>query len=291
MDEIIVQKQNNSWLICVLEDNRIVEKTVFSDVIKPKVGMNYKGTIKRINKASNTAFVDIGFEKLGYLENKNIDKFKVGEQIFVKIKKEEIGKKGPKLSISKVNDEKLGDDNSLESFLFNNIIKNTTKCIYTNDSNILQSMKNKAVEYNLNQMELICDEKADFIRDFGILGEFEKIEDRKIWLKSGGYIVIDKAEALWAIDVNSGKYEGKKKENKSEYVLKINKEAAIEVIRQIRLKNMGGIIVVDFINMEKSEDKQEIIHIMKEEAKKDRSQVKIYSFSKLGLLELTRMKL
>lgn len=114
-----------------------------------------------------------------------------------------------------------------------------------------------------------------------------EIEKRKkIWLKCGGFITIDKTEALIAIDVNSGKCLGKKE--LEETVFKVNQEAAQEIAKQLRLRDLGGIIIIDFIDMSKEEDRQQIIKVMNDALKKDRSKVQIVEFTKLGLLELTR---
>ena len=113
-----------------------------------------------------------------------------------------------------------------------------------------------------------------------------EINDRKIWLKSGGFITIDKTEALTAIDVNTGKYTGNK--SLEQTVLKVNKEATLEIARQLRLRDIGGIIIIDFIDMKEEESKQKILEILKKEIKKDRSKVQIEEFTRLNLLELTR---
>ena len=105
----------------------------------------------------------------------------------------------------------------------------------------------------------------------------------------GGQIVIDKTEALTAIDVNSGKCIGKN--NLEETILKVNIESAKEIAKQIRLRDIGGIIIVDFIDMEKDEGKQKLLNCIEEETKKDRAKVQIEGFSKLNLLELTRKQI
>ena len=110
--------------------------------------------------------------------------------------------------------------------------------------------------------------------------------NRKIYLKCGGFITIDITEALVAIDVNSGKFTGKKE--LEDTVLKVNKEAAQEIAKQIRLRDLGGIIIIDFIDMDKAEDREIIKAEMEELIKKDRTKVQILEFTKLGLLELTR---
>ena len=111
----------------------------------------------------------------------------------------------------------------------------------------------------------------------------------KVWLKCGGYIIIDHTEALIAIDVNSGKCIDKKNNNAT--VLEVNEEAAIEIAKQIRLRDLGGIIVIDFIDMDTDEDREKIKQIFIREAQKDRSKVQVVEFTKLGLLELTRKQI
>jgi ribonuclease G len=126
---------------------------------------------------------------------------------------------------------------------------------------------------------------------FGLEQQIEGIEKRKIWLKCGGFITIDKTEALTAIDVNSGKYIGNKSSNKENVVQKVNMEATIEIAKQLRLKNISGIIVIDYIDMEKDEEREEIINLLKKELKNDRSKTQIIGFTKLDLLEMTRKKI
>ena len=114
----------------------------------------------------------------------------------------------------------------------------------------------------------------------------KQAENKKVWLKSGAFITIDKTEALTAIDVNSGKYTGNK--DVEQTVFKVNKEATIEIAKQLRLRDIGGIIIIDYIDMHKKENKEEIQKILKEELKKDRSKTQIEGFTKLDLMELTR---
>jgi len=116
--------------------------------------------------------------------------------------------------------------------------------------------------------------------------QLEKIDLRKIWLKCGGFITIDKTEALTAIDVNSGKYIGNKELEQT--VFTVNKEASIEIAKQLRLRDIGGIIIIDYIDMKEEPHKKEIIKILEENLKKDRSKTQVVGFSKLNLLEMTR---
>jgi ribonuclease G len=119
----------------------------------------------------------------------------------------------------------------------------------------------------------------------------EKIEralERRVWLRSGGYIIIERTEALTAIDVNTGRFVGKR--NQEETIVKTNLEAAQEVVRQLRLRNVGGIIIIDFIDMEKESDRKKVYDALKEALKKDKARTNILKISELGLVEMTRQR-
>jgi ribonuclease G len=112
---------------------------------------------------------------------------------------------------------------------------------------------------------------------------------RKVWLKSGGYLVIDQTEALTVIDVNTGKYVGSI--DLEDTVLKINKEAAEEIAKQLRLRDIGGIIIVDFIDMNNQEAEREVLNILERALEKDRTKTNVLGITQLGLLEMTRKKI
>jgi ribonuclease G len=118
--------------------------------------------------------------------------------------------------------------------------------------------------------------------------QIEKTFERKVWLKKGGYICIDHAEALVAIDVNTGRFTGKK--NQEETIFRTNMEAAKEVPRQLRLRDIGGIIVVDFIDMEIESNKRAVLDELRRELRKDRARTKAFAVSELGLIEMTRQR-
>ena len=119
--------------------------------------------------------------------------------------------------------------------------------------------------------------------------EISRSLGRKIWLKSGGYIVIDEAEAFVAIDVNTGKYVGKK--DLEDTILKTNLEAAKEIAHQLRIRNCGGIIIIDFIDMEKEAHQEKVVGALEEELAKDRARTAVTSMSPLGLVEMTRKRI
>ena len=110
----------------------------------------------------------------------------------------------------------------------------------------------------------------------------------RVWLHSGAYLVIEPTEALTVIDVNTGKYTGGK--DKQQTIQKINKEATYEIARQLRLRNLSGIILVDFVDMEDEKAKQELLQLMRELLKKDPQKAAAVDLTALGLMELTRKK-
>ncbi|HZI11551.1 MAG TPA: Rne/Rng family ribonuclease, partial [Myxococcus sp.] len=123
---------------------------------------------------------------------------------------------------------------------------------------------------------------------YGIEQELQRATQRKVWLKSGGYLIIDQAEALTAIDVNSGRYVGKK--SLEETITKINVEAAKEIVYQLRLRNIGGIIICDFIDMEKAQNRDKVFKALQEALGRDKAKTNVLRISELGLVEMTRKR-
>ena len=148
----------------------------------------------------------------------------------------------------------------------------------------IKSIQKQNKEYT--NIEIEMENNENLFEKYDIEKQIEKIENRKIWLKCGGFITIDKTEALTAIDVNTGKYTGSK--DLEQTVFKVNREATIEIAKQIRVRDIGGIIIIDYIDMKKQENKDEIRRILEEELKKDRTKTQVEGFTKLDLMELTR---
>jgi len=163
--------------------------------------------------------------------------------------------------------------------------------------------------------KIVIDNKADFLKVKSFLREFlpdmhmevalftndipifdyynieieiGRILDKKVWLKSGGYIIIDQAEALTVIDVNTGKFVGKR--NFEDTILKTNLESSKEIAWQLKLRNIGGIIIVDFIDMAKEENKQKVLKALENDMKNDRAKASVVNISPLGLVEITRKR-
>jgi len=124
---------------------------------------------------------------------------------------------------------------------------------------------------------------------FNLEADISRALKKKVWLKSGGYIVIEHTEALVAIDVNTGRYVGK--HNLEETILKTNLEAVKEIAYQIRLRDIGGIIIIDFIDMEKKSNQEKVFNALKEALKKDRSKTHVLPISELGLIQMTRKRI
>ena len=159
--------------------------------------------------------------------------------------------------------------------------------IIVNDKEEYDNLKREQAnnkEYKNINIELSKEE--DILEIYDLNKQIEKMNNRKIWLKCGGFITIDKTEALTAIDVNTGKYTGTK--NLEQTVFKVNKEATIEIAKQLKLRDIGGIVIIDYIDMKEQENKEIIEKTLKEELKKDRSKTQVEGFTKLDLMELTR---
>lgn len=130
--------------------------------------------------------------------------------------------------------------------------------------------------------------RTPILEAFEVEDQIEKALQRKVWLKRGGYITIDQTEALVAIDVNTGRFVGKR--NPEETILETNLEAAREIARQLRLRDVGGIIVIDFIDMEGKANKRKVLEALKEGLKNDKARTKAYEVGPLGLVEMTRKR-
>lgn len=148
---------------------------------------------------------------------------------------------------------------------------------YNKIKTILEELQENNIKLNLQQ---------NLLEKYELEKQIEKSKQRKIWLNCGGFITIDATEALVAIDVNSGKFTGKS--TFEETVYKVNYEATIEIAKQLRLRDIGGIIIIDYIDMHKQESKEKIEKLLKETLKNDRAKTQVEGFTKLNLMEMTR---
>lgn len=400
MKEIIINKNEDSSLIALFENGKLVEKYDEMQDTKAFEGNIYCGIVKDILPGMQSAFIDIGENRNAFIhikdvipkvsnttgnKDENLEKYKIKDYlktntpVLVQIKKDEENKKGARVSkhisltgrlcvlmigvkfitvsqkienneererLKELATEILSDKHDNEEYglilrtgamykdkeeirqdvekliklwkeikkTYNNVSKENKPClilknydvtskfltsvletdidrIIVNSEETYETIKEYLKSINKENVDLILNTTEDLMEIHDLKDQIEKMAERKIWLKCGGFITIDKTEALTAIDVNSGKFTGKKNSNKENTIVKVNKEATIELARQLRLRNISGIIVVDYIDMESEEDRQEIINLLTKELKKDRSKTQIMGFTKLDLLELTRKKI
>ena len=369
MKKIIVECLISSQKTAILEDDKLIELLIEDNKNSKKVSNIYRGIVKKVIPGIQACFVDVGFEKLAYLQLDKDSNIKAGQDILVQVNKEAVGTKGAKLNTeislagrylvyiptndritlsNKILDEKerfrlkkiaksvskdsegliirteavgctkeeLEQDIKALKEKYEEILKeyrlgigpkllykeldfsskyikenvnDETEKIITNDiakyeelKKILESIK---IEY---KDKLILEENKDIFDLYRVENQIDKALNKKVWLKSGGYLIIDKTEALTVIDVNTGKFTGNLK--LEETVYKINIEAAIEVCRQLKLRDIGGIVIIDFIDMHKATYKKEVINILNEELKKDKRKTEVLGMTRLGLVELTRRR-
>lgn len=179
------------------------------------------------------------------------------------------------------------ENNNISKKIILDTIEKDIKNVYVNNIKDYEEIKNYIDSLKpSNKVDVFLKDKENLLEKYDIKKQIEKSNKRKIWLSCGGFITIDKTEALTAIDVNSGKYTGNK--NLEDTVLKVNLEATKEIAKQIRLRDIGGIIIIDYIDMKNEENKKKIKNKLEEILKEDRSKTQVLEFTKLNLLELTR---
>lgn len=139
-----------------------------------------------------------------------------------------------------------------------------------------------------DRLELFDPSKQDLFAAYGIEEDLERALQRRVWLKSGGYLVLDETEAFTVFDVNTGRYVGST--SLAQTVLDTNLEAATEIARQLRLRDIGGIIIIDFIDMDSPEHRQKVLACLEENLRRDRTRSHVLGLTQLGLVEMTRKK-
>jgi len=203
-------------------------------------------------------------------------------RLWNKIKKRERKAKAPML---------LHEDLTLTYRIIRDLLTEEVEEIVINSKDEYKNMLKFLKTLSLSELEprvsLYKDEKTIF-KEYNIEKEINKGLQKKIWLKCGGYLVFDQAEALTVIDVNTGKFVGKKDMRKT--ILKTNLQAAEEIGLQLRLRDIGGIIIIDFIDMDNQEDIEKVVEKLGESFKKDKTKSNIVQNTELGLVELTRKR-
>lgn len=158
--------------------------------------------------------------------------------------------------------------------------------IITNNRDEFETLKGIIQREKIAGVKLELSLKQNLLEMYDLESQITKSKNRKIWLNCGGFITIDRTEALTAIDVNTGKFTGKS--DLESTIFKVNKEATVEIAKQLRLHDIGGIIIIDYIDMHDKENDEKIESLLKEELKKDRAKTQVEGFTKLNLMEMTR---
>lgn len=184
----------------------------------------------------------------------------------------------------------LYSEANIYSSSLKSLLKENIDNIIINSDKEFENVKTIAKNYFNNDVDKVklYQGELNIFDEYEIESQIEKTLNKKVWLKSGGFIVIEETEACVVIDVNTGKHTAKK--NKDDIILKNNKEAATEISKQLRLRNLSGIIIVDFIDMKSEIDKQSLMSHLHKVLKEDRVGVNIVGMTSLGLVQLTRKK-
>ncbi len=243
------------------------EKQRLIEIVKKYLPKGYGAIVRTSAYGKNESTIQKDIEQL-------LQKLKGIEEEFKKIDSQNFS---PKI---------LYKNDGIVNKILIDVIDQDIEKIWVNDETQYQKVKQILEDTeNIEKVKLEL-KKDDLLKLYDLDHQIEETKKRKIWLKCGGFITIDKTEALTAIDVNSGKYIGNKVLEQT--VFTVNKEASIEIAKQIRLRDIGGIIIIDYIDMEKQESKEKIKEILTENLKKDRSKTQVIGFTSLDLLEMTR---
>jgi ribonuclease G len=162
--------------------------------------------------------------------------------------------------------------------------------VVVDDRNIYERVCNFVDTFvpQLRNRVAFYDNEVPLLDAYGVEVEISRALEKKVWLRSGGYIIIETTEALTVVDVNTGRYVGRK--DLEETIFKTNMEAAKEIAYQLRLRNIGGIIIIDFIDMERESHREEVFNALQEAVKKDKSRANILKVSEFGLVQMTRKR-
>lgn len=293
-DELVVQvskdavKTKDPVLSCYL--NFTGKYTVLT-LGKPQIG--FSGKIKDASwkeeiRSYLSQFKDDSFGIIVRTNAKEVSKEEAGEELLLlkKRMRELLSKAGCRTCYSVLS----GSEPSYVLSLRDSYARDLEK-IVTDDKECFEQMKlylSKNQSGDLEKLELYEDGLLPLIKLYSLESAMEEATKRHVWLKSGGYLVIEPTEALTVIDVNTGKYSGKK--NIEDTILKINLEAAVETARQLQLRNISGIIIVDFIDMASQEHKEQLLSLFEKELLKDTVKTVLVEMTKLGLVEITRKK-
>lgn len=265
----IVLMPNSEFITASKKIEDIKEKNRLLNIVKPIVPKGYGIIIRTSAEGKNETEIKEDLDKL-------IKKWQNILEKYNNLKKQ-------KTFIPKIIYKNQG---IIEKLILDLVDKELTRVI-TNDETTYAEIERDIKNMLLNSDIKLELKKGETVLDiYDLETQLEKADNRKVWLKCGGFITIDKTEALTAIDVNSGKYVGTKDLAKT--IFTVNKEATVEIAKQVRLRDIGGIIIIDYIDMENKDDKEKILKELEENLKRDRSKSQVIGFTPLDLLEMTR---
>ncbi len=182
-------------------------------------------------------------------------------------------------------------DMDTTSSVIRDLFQDTVEKIVTDDKKLYKEIKAyvEASSPTMSDRIELYKQKAPVFDAFGIEKDFQNLFSKKIWLKSGGYLYIERTEAMTVIDVNSGRYAAKREQELNS--LKTDLEAAREIARQLRLRDIGGLVVVDFIDLDEDKNRKKVYDEMKKELRRDRAKVTVLPMTEFGLVQLTRQRI
>ena len=195
-----------------------------------------------------------------------------------------------KIKKAKVGEKVIGEENKATSLL-RDILNSSFDNIVIDDKDLFEEVKDYVKKFEPKKEKIVkyYSSPAPIFEVYGIEKQLQDLFGETVPISNGGYVIIQHTEALHAIDVNSGKFVGKKLHEENS--LKINLEAAREVARQLRLRDLSGLVVIDFIDMRLEENRKKIYHELRKELRKDRAKVAVSPITEFGLLEMTRQRI
>src|SRR2546428_96984 len=307
--EMIVSSNGHETMVAILEDDLVAEVFVERERQRGVVGNVYKGRVSKVLPGMQSSFIDVGLERDGFLYVDDVidtmDEFDklAGDD-------DEDGGKGrsadgstgspsPRAESRGERDtprpkiEELLREQSIVSRLLRDLLTEDYQAIRIDNAQEHQRVLELVdrIMPNLAPKVKLYSKPFPIFDEYGVQAEIDKALKSKVWLKSGGSIVINQTEALVAIDVNTVRYVGKKSAGLLEdAILKTNLEAVKEIVRQIRLRDLGGIIVLDLIDMEEKKNRQKVFQTVEQELRKDRAPSKPLQGSDFGLVIITRKR-
>src|SRR2546429_140801 len=311
--EMIISSNGHETMVAILEDDLVAEIFVERERQRGVVGNVYKGRVSKVLPGMQSSFIDLGLERDGFLYVADVvdtlEEFDKLESADEESGKEANGKAGrgappgppaqPKIEdLLREGEEILAPvvvyrEQSLVGKLLRDLLTDEFQAIRIDHAQEYQRVLElvERILPNLAPKVKLYTKPFPIFEEYGVQAEIDKALKSKVWLKTGGSIVINQTEALVAIDVNTGRYVGKKTSGRLEdTIVKTNLEAVKEIVRQLRLRDLGGIIVLDFIDMEEKKNRQKVLQAVEQELRKDRSPSKALQVSDFGLVIITRKR-